>query len=209
MLHPVRSLAPDSLEREFEEARARGHEGLMLKSRSSPYRAGIRGRAWLKVKKSYGTLDVVVTAAELGHGKRAGKLSDYTFAVWRGDELVDVGKAYSGLTDLEIDQMTSRIATLCGFSFDAEALAARGGRLRVPPAIVLEVGFDGMQPSKRHKSGFALRFPRILRIRDDKQPREADTIEMVESLYRAQIASGHREEVVPKKKKQLSLFDDD
>jgi DNA ligase-1 len=185
----------------------------------APYEAGVRGAAWLKVKRAAATLDVVVTAAEQGHGKRAGVISDYTFAVWRGPELVDVGKAYSGLTDAEIAELTKR--------FEDTTLERRGGWRRVEPTLVLEVAFDGIQRSKRHPSGFALRFPRIARIRTDKTPDQADKLEVVEAIYAAQVASGHREEPVrtkPKKRnrngdndnkkwpktdeRQLRLFDD-
>jgi DNA ligase-1 len=206
-----------STEAAFLAARARGHEGLVLKRADAPYDAGRRGQAWIKVKRASATLDAVVVAAEEGHGKRAGVLSDYTFAVWRGEagspgeELVPIGKAYSGLTDEEIDAMTRRL--------DAITLERRGGVRTVRPEIVLEVAFDGLQRSTRHASGFAMRFPRIVRIRDDKRPDEADRIEAVEALFAAQVASGHREQAPkpakqPRKKgrapaNQLALFGDD
>src|SRR5206468_3838189 len=114
-------------------------------------------------------------AAEEGHGKRAGVLSDYTFAVWRDETLVNVGKAYSGLTDAEIEAMTQRL--------EAITLEQRGGLRAVRPEVVLEVAFDGIQRSTRHASGFALRFPRIVRIRDDKAPEDADRLEAVQSLF--------------------------
>jgi DNA ligase-1 len=189
VLHDSRPLVSEEvMEAEFESARARGFEGLVLKRLDAPYAAGVRGFAWLKVKKALATLDVVVIAAERGHGKRAGVLSDYTFAVRSGDELLTVGKAYSGLTDVEIAAMTARL----------EALAAgeeKHGYLPVRPEIVLEVAFDGLQRSGRHSSGFALRFPRIARIRDDKKPDEADTLDAVRALWEAQLASGHREDL--------------
>jgi DNA ligase-1 len=193
VLHDSRPLASkDALDAEFDAARARGFEGLVLKRLDAVYAAGVRGFAWLKVKKALATLDVVVVAAERGHGKRAGVLSDYTFAVRSGgeggDELLTVGKAYSGLTDEEIKTMTARL----------EALAIgeeRHGYLRVKPEIVLEVAFDGLQKSDRHSSGFALRFPRIARIRDDKTPADADGIDAVRALWEAQLASGHREDL--------------
>ena len=205
------------LDIEFDAARARGFEGLVLKRLDMPYAAGVRGFSWLKVKKTLATLDVVIVAAERGSGKRAGVLSDYTFAVRAGSELATIGKAYSGLTDAEIATMTTRLEAL------ALADEKRGYR-PVRPEIVIEVGFDGLQRSQRHSSGFALRFPRIMRIRDDKTPADIDTIETVESLWDAQLASGHREEGSPKpkakgrksgyrpdtraKSKQLKLFDD-
>ncbi len=148
------------------------------------------------MKKAFATLDVVVTAAEEGHGKRAGLLSDYTFAVHRGDTLVNVGKAYSGVTDAEIAQLTERFL---------KTTIERFGRVRiVKPEVVMEVAFDGLQRSKRHASGFSLRFPRIVRIRDEKRPEDADRIETVEALFAAQVDTGHREEEAPVA--QLSLF---
>ncbi len=174
----------------FAAARGRGHEGLVLKRNDAPYEAGRRGQSWLKVKRAFATLDVVITAAEEGHGRRAGVLSDYTFAVWRdeGDAraLVNVGKAYSGLTDVEIDDMTRRLTAL--------TLGRYGGARLVRPEIVLEVAFDGLQRSKRHKSGFALRFPRIVRIRTDKTAEQADDVATVEKLFASQVGAGHREE---------------
>jgi DNA ligase-1 len=168
-----------ALDDEFDAARARGNEGLMIKDPSSLYKPGRRGREWLKLKKALATLDVVVTAVELGHGKRRSVLSDYTFAVRRSEtdgELLNIGKAYSGLTDVEIAEMTEwfREHTIQEFAH---------GRVRiVEPRIVLEVTFDRVQPSNRHKSGFALRFPRIVRLRPDKNPDETDTLETVRKL---------------------------
>jgi DNA ligase-1 len=215
-INPVSSLPPHepldaALDTAFTAARERGHEGLVLKRADSPYDAGRRGQAWIKVKRAHATLDVVVVGAELGHGRRAGVLSDYTFAVWRGDDLVPIGKAYSGLTDEEIDAMTRRLEAL--------TVETRGGLRLVRPEVVLEVAFDGIQRSARHASGFALRFPRIVRVRDDKRPEEADRIEAVDAIFEAQVATGHREHATaaaPKRARkkqrptnQLSLFGDD
>ncbi len=169
------------LDEEFDAARARGNEGLMIKDPRSSYKPGKRGREWLKLKKAYATLDVVVTAVEVGHGKRRNLLSDYTFAVRRSEddpELLNVGKAYSGLTDVELAELTEwfRAHTVQEFAH---------GRVRVvEPKIVLEVTFDRVQESKRHKSGYALRFPRILRLRDDKTPEEIDTLDTVRRIAR-------------------------
>ena len=168
-----------SLDDEFDASRARGNEGLMIKDPASFYKPGRRGREWLKLKKALATLDVVVTTVELGHGKRRSVLSDYTFAVRRSEtdgELLNIGKAYSGLTDAEIVEMTEwfRAHTMQEFAH---------GRVRVvEPLIVIEVTFDRVQPSNRHKSGFALRFPRIVRLRPDKTPDEIDTLETVQKL---------------------------
>jgi len=168
----------DDLERFFTAARQRGNEGLMIKNLDSPYTPGRRGRSWLKMKRELATLDVVVTAVEYGHGKRIGVLSDYTFAVWDGDRLVDIGKAYSGLTDAEIAQMTEW--------FLAHKTSEQGLRLEVEPKIVLEVAFNNMMRSRRHESGYALRFPRIVRLRLDKLAEDADTIARVESIFARQ-----------------------
>ena len=166
------------LEQAYVDARARGNEGVMLKARHSTYQPGRRGLAWLKLKRELATLDVVVTAAEYGHGRRAGWLSDYTFAVRDGDVLRNVGKAYSGVTDAEIAQLTQ---------FFLEHTVADYGSVRaVEPLVVFEVAFNNVMRSDRHDSGYALRFPRILRIRDDKPVNEIDTLERVAEIYRSQ-----------------------
>jgi DNA ligase 1 len=167
--------SPEDLEGLFAAARARGNEGLMIKDLDSLYTPGRRGKSWLKMKRELATLDVVVTAVEYGHGKRIGVLSDYTFAVWDGDRLVNVGKAYSGLTDAEIAEMTEW--------FLAHKVSEQGLWLEVEPKIVLEVAFNNMMRSTRHESGYALRFPRIVRLRPDKLPEQADTIETVKEIY--------------------------
>jgi DNA ligase-1 len=169
---------PEELEALFSAARARGNEGLMIKDLNSPYTPGRRGKSWLKMKRELATLDAVVTAVEYGHGKRIGVLSDYTFAVWDGDRLVNIGKAYSGLTDAEIAQMT--------VWFLEHVTRDQGLRLQVEPKIVVEVAFNNMMLSTRHESGFALRFPRIVRLRPDKPPDDADTIETVREIYERQ-----------------------
>ena len=165
------------LDRIFAETRERGNEGLMVKDPLSPYTPGRRGLAWLKLKRPLATLDVVVTAVEWGHGKRRGVLSDYTFAVkdGRSGKLVNVGKAYSGLTDAEIATFTQRFLDM--------TIEDQGFRRMVRPEVVLEVAFDSIQHSGRHLSGYALRFPRIVRIRDDKPVEEIDTLERVTELY--------------------------
>jgi len=172
------SSSADELDQLFEAAQARGNEGLMIKDPESAYTPGRRGKSWLKLKRELATLDVVVTAVEYGHGKRIGVLSDYTFAVRDGDRLVNIGKAYSGLTDAEIAEMTKW--------FLEHAVEDQGFRLVVEPKIVLEVAFNNMMRSDRHESGYALRFPRIVRIRTDKPPEEADTIERAREIYEKQ-----------------------
>jgi DNA ligase-1 len=171
------STGPDDLDRIFAETRARGNEGLMVKDPLSAYTPGRRGLAWLKLKRPLATLDVVVNAVEWGHGKRKGVLSDYTFAVkdTATGRLFNVGKAYTGLTDAEIATMTKRFLEI--------TIEDHGHVRLVRPEVVLEVAFDSIQRSARHRSGYALRFPRIVRIRDDKPVDEIDTVERVAELY--------------------------
>ncbi len=174
----------DDLDRIFAETRERGNEGLMVKDPASAYSPGRRGMAWLKLKRPLATLDCVVTAVEWGHGKRRGVLSDYTFAVRdeAGGRLLNVGKAYTGLTDVEIAAMTQHFL---------EHTVADYGRTRaVEPDTVVEVAFDAIQRSARHKSGFALRFPRIVRLRADKAVAEVDTLGRVEELYERYFGHG-------------------
>lgn len=179
--------SPHELHERFEAARAAGHEGLMLKRTDSPYHPGRRGKWWLKLKRELTTLDVVVVAVEWGHGKRAKVLSDYTFAVrGRDGELLTIGKAYSGLTDAEIAQLTQWF--LEHPLRRAQDDKRYGHALPVEPAIVLEVAFDILQPSDLHESGFSMRFPRIVRVRDDKPASEVDTIDRVEEIYREMLA---------------------
>jgi DNA ligase-1 len=167
----------DALEAAFTEARARRNEGLMVKDPTSIYSPGRRGYGWLKMKKALATIDCVVVGVEVGHGKRHGVLSDYTFAVRdeARDQLVTIGKAYSGLTDAEIATMTRW--------FEEHTISQHGRYRVVEPTVVVEVAFDVILRSNRHKSGFALRFPRIARLRLDKDPREADTLATVTRLY--------------------------
>ncbi len=183
------------LDDEFELARGRGNEGLMIKSPGSPYKPGRRGRDWLKLKRAIATLDVAVTAVEVGHGKRRHLLSDYTFAVRRSaedGELLNIGKAYSGLTDRELTELTDW--------FKRHTLQEFGhGRVRiVEPTVVIEVTFDRVQPSGRHKSGFALRFPRILRLRPDKTANDIDTLDTVRRLVEAADSSPGGRNIVEK-----------
>jgi len=173
-----RATTPAELEELFTAAQARGNEGLMIKDLTSRYTPGKRGKSWLKMKRELATLDVVVTAVEYGHGKRIGVLSDYTFAVRNGDRLVNIGKAYSGLTDAEIGEMTEW--------FLAHTVEDQGFRRVVEPKIVLEVAFNNMMRSDRHESGYTLRFPRIVRLRPDKLPQDADTIERAREIYERQ-----------------------
>jgi DNA ligase 1 len=163
----------------FDAARARANEGLVVKDPDSVYTPGRRGKSWLKYKKALATLDCVVTYAQWGNGKRRHVLSDLTFAVLRDGELVNIGKAYSGLTDVEIAEMTEH--------FKRTTLDLHGPVHRVEPTVVLEIAFDRIQESKRHKSGYALRFPRIVRIRDDKTPAQISTIDEVRRIYEGQL----------------------
>ena len=182
-LPPGLELAPiaqvssaENIDAAFQAARRRGNEGLMIKDVDSVYSPGRRGIAWLKLKKEFATLDVVVVAAESGHGRRSHVLSDYTFAV-RDDvtgALLTIGKAYSGLTDAEIEELTEH--------FKATTVAHHGRFREVRPDIVLEIAFDSVQPSDRHGSGLALRFPRIKAIRRDKTADAIDTLAYARKL---------------------------
>jgi DNA ligase 1 len=164
------------IEAAFVAARRAGNEGLMIKDRDSSYQPGRRGGSWIKLKKELATLDVVVVAAEQGHGKRSHLLSDYTFALRNEvtQALETIGKAYSGLTDSEIEELTEH--------FRKTTVRSRGRLHEVFPDVVLEVAFDSIQPSTRHSSGLALRFPRIKSIRHDKSVSEIDTVETARQL---------------------------
>ena len=179
---PARRLtSAEEAQAAWEAALARGNEGIMAKAPDSPYTPGRRGRHWLKWKQPMATLDAVVTAVEYGHGKRRGLLSDYTFAVRDGTRLVNIGKAYSGLTDVEIHRLTEHFLSC--------TLEDEGFRRVVEPNVVLEVAFNNIQRSDRHASGYALRFPRIVRLRQDKPVAEIDTLERVRELYESQARS--------------------
>jgi DNA ligase-1 len=179
--YATRATVPADLAARFREARDRGNEGLVIKRPESRYQPGRRGNQWVKLKEELAALDVVVVAAEHGHGKRAAVLSDVTFAVRADDRLAVVGKAYSGLTDAEIQHLTDW--------FRAHTIRDHGRVKLVEPKIVLEVAFDAVTRSDRHDSGYALRFPRIKRIRDDKTPDEVNTVEDVARIYERQGAS--------------------
>ena len=181
MISPAKLVeTADEIDRAYADARARANEGVMLKAAGSPYLPGRRGLAWVKLKRELATLDVVVTGAEYGQGRKAGTLSDYTFAVQTAaGELLNVGKAYSGVTDAEIAELTE--------FFKAHTLEDHGHFRTVEPLVIFEVAFNNVMRSERHASGFALRFPRILRIRTDKPLSEIDTVERVEEIYQSQV----------------------
>jgi DNA ligase 1 len=162
----------------FRDSLNAGHEGIVAKTTDSPYTPGRRGGYWFKIKEPFATLDVVVTAVEYGHGKRHKVLSDYTFAVRDGDKLLNIGKAYSGLTDAEILEYTE--------FFRQHTIEDHGHVRTVEPLIVLEVAFNNIQKSSRHDSGYALRFPRIVRIRTDKAASDIDTLDHVAKLFARQ-----------------------
>jgi DNA ligase-1 len=170
----------EEIENRFLLALDTGNEGLLAKAPESPYVPGRRGQFWMKLKRPLATLDVVVTIAEYGHGKRRGLLSDYTFAVRDDARLVNIGKAYSGLTDVEIRELTQY--------FLEHTTEDRGFQRDVEPTIVLEVAFNNIQRSDRHDSGFALRFPRIVRLRPDKPAAEIDTLSRVREIFQGQHA---------------------
>jgi ATP-dependent DNA ligase I len=172
--------APE-VSRAFHNSLAAGHEGIVAKAADSPYTPGRRGGFWFKLKEPFATLDVVVTAVEFGHGKRHKVLSDYTFAVRDGEKLLNIGKAYSGLTDAEILEYTEY--------FLRHTLEDQGHRRIVEPGIVLEVAFNNIQKSGRHESGYALRFPRIVRLRPDKPVGDINTLADVAQLFARQTAN--------------------
>ncbi len=181
MISPSRLVeSAEEIDRAYADARARANEGVMLKAAGSAYQPGRRGLAWVKLKRELATLDVVITGAEYGSGRKAPFLSDYTFAVRGAEgELLNVGKAYSGVTDAEIVELTEFLK--------AHTLEDRGHFRTVEPLVMLEVAFNNIMRSDRHASGFALRFPRILRIRTDKPLGEIDTVERVEEVYQSQV----------------------
>jgi DNA ligase-1 len=168
----------------FEKSRDIGYEGLVLKDPDSRYYPGKRGRYWIKLKKELDTIDAVIVAAEYGHGKRAAVLSDYTFAVRdendnnNNNQLKTIGKAYSGLTDDEINKITKKLKSIM--------IKDYGYRMIVRPEIILEIAFDSIQKSDRHDSGFALRFPRIKNIRTDKTVMDIDTLLKIKQIYEKQ-----------------------
>jgi DNA ligase-1 len=158
------------------QSRVRFVEGAMLKRWTSPYRPGRRRGDWWKWKIDPFTMDAVLIYAQPGSGRRASLFTDYTFAVWRGEELVPVAKAYSGLSDAEIDELDRWIRR--------HTVERFGPVSAVEPVHVFELGFEAIARSTRHKSGLAVRFPRMLRWRRDKKPADADTLEMLEKLIR-------------------------
>jgi DNA ligase-1 len=167
----------------FEMSRDIGYEGLVLKDPDSRYYPGKRGRYWIKLKRELDTIDAVIVIAEYGHGKRAGVLSDYTFAVKdvnedNNSELKTIGKAYSGLSDNEINEITKKLKSIM--------IKDEGYRIIVKPEIILEIAFDSIQESDRHDSGFALRFPRIKNIRTDKTVTDIDTLLKIKQIYEKQ-----------------------
>ncbi len=181
MISPSRLVeSAEEIDRAYADARARANEGVMLKAAGSVYQPGRRGISWVKLKRELATLDVVITGAEWGNGRKSQFLSDYTFAVRDAEgELRNVGKAYSGVTDAEIAELTEWI--------QAHTLEDFGHFRTVEPLRVLEVAFNNIMRSERHASGFALRFPRILRVRTDKPLEEIDTVERVEEIYQSQV----------------------
>ena len=186
----------DEITDRFQKSRNEGHEGLVLKDPLSQYYPGKRGKYWIKLKEELDTIDAVVVIAEYGHGKRAGTLSDYTLAVKDYATSIDnqlasengenvfgdlkiIGKAYSGLSNKEIDYMTKKLRSIIIRDEDRKII--------VKPEIVLEVSFDTIQQSDRHNSGYALRFPRIKNIRYDKELKDIDELEKIETIYQNQF----------------------
>jgi len=155
-----------------------GHEGLMAKRLDSPYTPGVRGKYWFKIKPAE-TLDLVIVAADWGYGRRTGWLSNYHLAAWDGEEYLVIGKTFKGLTDEEFGAMTRRLQGL--------KVGETPQTVQVRPEVVVEVAFNEIQRSPHYRSGFALRFARVTKIREDKGPGDADTLERVRELYEAQF----------------------
>ncbi|MGN6630450.1 MAG: ATP-dependent DNA ligase [Candidatus Nitrosocosmicus sp.] len=193
-------ISAKEIENKFRESRSKGHEGLVIKDPLSRYHPGKRGRYWIKLKEELDTIDAVIVMAEYGHGKRAGTLSDYTLAVKDFEDTLSlredsdsifsgnlypfknlkiIGKAYSGLSNKEIDEMTKELKSL--------TIEDKGNRIIVEPKIILEVSFDTVQKSNRHGSGYALRFPRIKNIRYDKDSKDIDSLDKIKSIYENQF----------------------
>ncbi|HEY7090956.1 MAG TPA: ATP-dependent DNA ligase [Tepidisphaeraceae bacterium] len=171
---PVTCASWSDAERLLSESRQRSVEGLMIKRLDSTYQPGRPTGPWWKLKVQPYSVDAVLIAAQPGHGKRAGLLTDYTFGVWDDGQLVPVAKAYSGLTDEEIARVDR---------FAREHTIGKYGPVRaVEPVMVFEIGFEAIQRSDRHKSGVALRFPRMLRMRDDKSPADSDKLQTLRDL---------------------------
>jgi len=170
----------------LKEAIDKGHEGLVAKKLDSPYTPGIRGKRWFKIKMSLEPLDLVIVEAEYGYGRRHNWLSDYHLAAREPEtgEFLVVGKTFKGLTDEEIIQMTKQLKEL--------TVKEERGRVVVVPQIVVEVAYNEIQRSPKYKCGMALRFARITRIRDDKSPEEADTIQRVREIYEKQFRAKGR-----------------
>ncbi len=177
---------PDQAQNFLKEALDAGHEGLMAKKPDSPYTPGRRGKRWLKIKQPLESLDLVITAAEYGYGRRKGWLSDYYLAARdpATGEFLDIGKTFKGLTDAEIIDLTGRLKE--------SAVSAEGHRVAVVPKIVVEVAYNEIQQSPKYKSQMALRFARVTRIRDDKSPQQASTLGQVREIYDRQFRNKGR-----------------
>jgi len=171
----------DEIQRLFDKVLAEGHEGLMAKSLDSKYEVGKRGKKWFKLKRA-ATLDLIIVAADWGYGRRTGWLSNYHLSARDENtgEFLVVGKTFKGLTDEEFTRMTKRLQELKS--------SEKEFTVTVRPEIVVEVAYDEIQRSPHYKSGFALRFARITRIRDDKSPNEADSLQRMRRLYDEQFA---------------------
>jgi DNA ligase-1 len=165
----------------LEEALAQGHEGLMAKKPDSPYTPGRRGKRWLKIKTVLEPLDLVITAAEYGYGRRKEWLSDYYLGARdpQTGEFLDIGKTFKGLTDAELTDLTVRLKEI--------AVNQQGHKVMVLPKIVVEVAYNEIQQSPKYKSKMALRFARITRIRDDKSPEQASTIGQARQIFDRQF----------------------
>ncbi|MBI3034135.1 ATP-dependent DNA ligase [Candidatus Woesearchaeota archaeon] len=188
---PVKNLVTDSqqeIERFFGESKENGNEGLMFKNLNAPYKPGARVGYMLKYKKTMENLDLVIVKAEWGEGKRSKWLSSYTIACRNGRDMLELGKASTGLKEkpeegLSFEEMTSLLKPLI--------IREEGKTAFVKPKVVIEVGYEEIQKSPTYESGYALRFPRVIRLRDDRRADDASTLKMVEQYYGEQKKKGN------------------
>jgi len=172
------SSTPEELEAFLDQSLRSGHEGLMAKQLDSPYQSGKRGKLWFKIKPAE-TLDLVILAAEWGHGRRSGTLSNYWLGIRDGSQWQMIGKTFKGLTDQQRLDLMQRLLQL--------KTSEDTWKVDVRPEVVVEVAYNEIQVSPRYSSGYALRFARIVRIREDKGPQDADTYERLQTLYKGQF----------------------
>ncbi|MGM0771113.1 MAG: ATP-dependent DNA ligase, partial [Halobacteriota archaeon] len=171
---------PEKVNEIYTAALAAGHEGVMIKNPNAPYSPGKRGKNWLKKKPIMETLDLVVVGAEWGYGRRANLIGSYALACFDPDSgsFLPIGKVATGFSDEQLAELTDMLSGL---------IVVESGRdIELKPEVVFEVAFEEIQKSTNYESGYALRFPRLVNVRDDKSPEEAETLDRIESIYLAQ-----------------------